>query len=66
MTSVASGLGLTGGPITTSGTLSIATAGVTNAMLAHNSLTVTAGTGRGGGGSVALGATATLSLSPNV
>ncbi|HEV8359271.1 MAG TPA: hypothetical protein VGR28_02330 [Candidatus Thermoplasmatota archaeon] len=34
VTSVASGAGLTGGPITTSGTLSIATGGVTSAMLA--------------------------------
>src|SRR5208282_1313742 len=34
VTSVGSGVGLTGGPITGSGTLSIATGGVTNAMLA--------------------------------
>jgi len=34
VTSVGSGAGLTGGPITGSGTLSIATGGVTNAMLA--------------------------------
>ena len=34
VTKVASGAGLTGGPITGSGTLSIATGGVTNAMLA--------------------------------
>jgi hypothetical protein len=34
VTSVASGAGLTGGPITGTGTLSIATGGVTNAMLA--------------------------------
>ncbi|GMU42610.1 MAG: hypothetical protein IT479_10105 [Xanthomonadales bacterium] len=33
VTSVASGAGLTGGPITTSGTLSIATGGVTSAMI---------------------------------
>jgi hypothetical protein len=36
VTSVASGAGLTGGPITGSGTLSIATGGVTNAMLADS------------------------------
>jgi hypothetical protein len=36
VTSVASGAGLTGGPITGSGTLSIATGGVTNAMLANS------------------------------
>ena len=35
MTSVAGGAGLTGGAITTTGTLSIATAGVTDAMLAN-------------------------------
>ena len=60
VTSVASGAGLTGGPITHSGTLSIANAGVTNAMLAHSSLTVTAGTGLSGGGGVALGGSTTL------
>jgi hypothetical protein len=36
VTKVASGAGLTGGPITGSGTLSIATGGVTNAMLADS------------------------------
>ncbi len=35
VTSVASGTGLTGGPIATTGTLSIASAGVTDAMLAN-------------------------------
>jgi hypothetical protein len=60
VTSVASGAGLTGGPITHSGTLSIATGGVTNAMLTHPSLTVTAGTGLSGGGAVALGSSVTL------
>jgi hypothetical protein len=60
VTSVGSGAGLTGGPITTTGTLSIATAGVTNAMLVHPSLTVTAGSGLSGGGTVALGSSATL------
>ena len=62
VTSVASGAGLTGGPITTSGTLSIATAGVTNTMLQHPSLTVAAGTDLTGGGSVSLGGTTTLNL----
>jgi hypothetical protein len=57
-----SGSGLTGGPITSSGTLSIAPAGVTNAMLANPSLTVSAGTGLTGGGPVALGGKTTLSL----
>jgi hypothetical protein len=52
--------GLAGGG--TSGTLnlSIATGGVTNTMLQHNSLTVTAGTGLSGGGAIALGGSATL------
>jgi len=62
VTSVASGAGLTGGPITTSGTLSIATAGVTNTMLQHPSLTVAAGTDLTGGGAVSLGGTTTLNL----
>ncbi len=62
VTSVASGAGLTGGPITSSGTLSIATAGVTNSMLTNPSLTVSAGTALTGGGSVALGSSTALSL----
>src|ERR1019366_5697639 len=61
VTSVNTGAGLTGGPITTSGTISIPSAGVTNAMLANNSVTVTAGPGLSGGGTVALGGTITLS-----
>jgi len=62
VTSVGSGAGLAGGPITTSGTLSIATGGVTNAMLANSSLTVTAGTAHTGGGAVALGGSTTLNV----
>ncbi len=62
VTSVASGAGLSGGPITSSGTLSIATGGVTNAMLANPSLTITPGTDLTGGGAVALGGTVTLNL----
>jgi hypothetical protein len=62
VTSVDSGAGLTGGPITGSGTLSIATGGVTNTMLANPSITVTAGTDLTGGGSVALGGTTTLNV----
>jgi hypothetical protein len=62
VTSVASGAGLTGGPVTGSGTLSIATAGVSNAMLANPSLTISPGTALTGGGSVALGGSTTLSL----
>jgi hypothetical protein len=62
VSSVSSGAGLTGGPITTSGTLSIASAGVTNAMLQHSALTVNPGTDLTGGGSVALGGSTTLNL----
>jgi hypothetical protein len=60
VTSVATGAGLTGGPITASGTISIPAAGVTNAMLANSAVTVKAGTGLSGGGTVALGGTVTL------
>jgi len=62
VSSVASGAGLTGGPITTSGTLSIATGGVSNTMLANPSLTVAAGTDLIGGGAVPLGGSTTLNL----
>jgi hypothetical protein len=62
VTSVASGAGLTGGPITGSGTLSIASAGVTNAMLAHPSITLTTGSGLNGPGAMTLGNSYTLGL----
>jgi hypothetical protein len=62
VTSVGSGAGLTGGPITGSGTLSIKTGGVTNAMLANSSLTVTANSPLTGGGGVSLGGSTSLSL----
>jgi len=62
VTSVGSGAGLAGGPITGSGTLSIATSGVTNAMLVNPSLTVTASSPLSGGGSVSLGGTTSLGL----
>jgi hypothetical protein len=62
VTSVASGAGLTGGPITHSGTLSIASGGVTNAMLSHSSLTVTAKSPLTGGGPVSLGGSTSLGL----
>jgi hypothetical protein len=62
LTSVGSGAGLTGGPITTTGTISIKTSGVTNAMLAHSSLTITANSPLTGGGSVSLGSTTSLGL----
>jgi len=61
ISSIATGAGLTGGPITTSGTISIPAGGVTNAMLANPSVTVKAGAGLSGGGTVGLGGTVTLS-----
>ena len=54
------GAGLSGGPITTSGTIAIADAGVTNAMLANPSLTISTGPGLTGGGPVALGGSVSL------
>jgi fibronectin-binding autotransporter adhesin len=63
VTSVATGAGLTGGPVTKTGTIGIATAGITNAMLATPSITVKPGTGLSGGGTVALGGTITLTNS---
>jgi len=63
VTDVATGAGLTGGPITGTGTISIPSAGVTNTMLANNSVTITAGSGLSGGGSVPLGGTITLTNS---
>jgi hypothetical protein len=60
VTSVGTGAGLTGGPITTSGTISIPSAAVTNAMLANSSIKIATGTGLSGGGTVALGGTITL------
>jgi hypothetical protein len=62
VTSVIAGAGLTGGTITKTGTISLAAAGVTNADLAHDSLTITAGTDLTGGGLVALGGATTLNL----
>ncbi len=62
VSSVGSGAGLTGGPITGTGSLSIATGGVSNAMLANSSLTVAAGTDLTGGGVVGLGGNTTLNL----
>jgi hypothetical protein len=62
VTSVGSGAGLTGGPITTSGTLSIASAGVTNTMLQHSSLTLTPGTGLTGAGAMSLGNSYSLNI----
>jgi hypothetical protein len=62
VTQVNTGAGLTGGPITTTGSISIADAGVTNGMLANPSLAVNAGPGLAGGGTVALGGATTVNL----
>jgi len=58
----AAGSGLAGGGVKGTLTLSVPAAGITNAMLAHPSLTVTPGTGLTGGGLVALGSTITLNV----
>lgn len=58
-----SGLTFSVNPITTTGSISIATAGVSNAMLANSSITVSAGTGLTGGSTVSLGGTTSLALS---
>ncbi len=55
VTSIATGAGLAGGPITGSGTISIPNSAVTNAMLVNSTVTLTAGTGLSGGGTTALG-----------
>jgi hypothetical protein len=58
------GLNASPNPITTTGTLSIAPAGVTNAMLEHPSVAITAGDGLTGGGTLPLGGTSVLSVAP--
>jgi hypothetical protein len=63
VTSVATGQGLTGGPINASnpsGTIYVTTGGITNVLIANPQVTVTAGTGLSGGGTVALGGAITL------
>jgi trimeric autotransporter adhesin len=62
VTSVGTGAGLTGGPVTGSGMISIATGGVTNTMLQNSGTSVWAGTGLSGGGWAALGQSVTLNL----
>jgi trimeric autotransporter adhesin len=66
VTSVATGAGLTGGPITGAGTLSIATGGVTNAMLANSEVTLNSGTGITAPGAMTLGDTYTVSINASV
>jgi hypothetical protein len=60
VTQVDTGAGLTGGPITSTGTISIATGGVTNAMLQNSSIGVVAGTGIGVTGTSSLGGSFTI------
>ncbi len=62
VTSVTAGAGLAGGTFTSAGTLSIATGGVTNAMLQNSGVTVTPGAGLTGGGAVSLGGSTKISL----
>ncbi|HEV8360892.1 MAG TPA: tail fiber domain-containing protein [Candidatus Thermoplasmatota archaeon] len=62
VTSITTGAGLTGGPITANGTISIANGGVVNSMLQNSSLTFNAGSGLSGGGSAALGGSTSLGI----
>ena len=61
VTNISTGAGLTGGPITKTGTISIPAGGITNSLLADSSIKVLAGSGLSGGGAVALGGSVTLS-----
>jgi len=56
------GITLTGGPITTTGTVTLGgtLSGIANSQLTNSSVTISAGTGLSGGGTVALGGTTTL------
>jgi hypothetical protein len=59
--SITTGPGLTGNG-TPGSPLTIASGGVSNAMLQNSSISISAGSGLSGGGSIALGGTATLSI----
>lgn len=65
VTNVITGAGLTGGPCTTTCTISVPNGGITNAMLANSSVTVTARNNLSGGGTVALGGTISLASLDN-
>jgi hypothetical protein len=60
VSSIFTGAGLQGGPITGSGTISIGFQSVTNNMLQNNSVTVSPGLGLSGGGAVSLGGSVVL------
>ena len=62
ITAVTAGSGLSGGGSSGNVTLSVPSAGITNAMLQNSSLTVNAGTALTGGGAVSLGGSTTLNL----
>ena len=62
ITGVTAGSGLSGGGSSGKVTLSVPSAGITNAMLAKSSLTVNPGGGMTGGGKISLGGSATLGL----
>jgi hypothetical protein len=57
---ITTGPGLTGGPITGSGTISIGNNAVTNSMLQNSTVAVNPGVGLSGGGTAALGGSVTL------
>jgi hypothetical protein len=61
VTSVGTGAGLTGGPITSSGTIYVPSGGIINTMLVNSSMTISGvpGSGLTGGGAVALGGSLT-------
>ena len=63
LTTINTGAGLTGGPISSSGTVSIVNNGVTNAMLQNSAITLNPGVGLSGGGAVPLGGVITLNNS---
>jgi len=64
-TGTVNGITLSGGPITTIGTVTLGgtLSGIANSQLTNSSVTVTAGTGLSGGGAVSLGGTTTLTNS---
>jgi len=66
ITSVTAGTGLAGGGTTGDVTLSIPSAGVTNAMLQHNLVGINVATGLLGGGAVSLGSSIALGIDTSI